>query len=265
MASRMDRYYSRNTVVKRRSDRNRELYRDIYATGDYSNIEAVATIDKGNEIDINKVKDLLKNREETYKRTETQIIKPKQVEVRDEQFDEPEKSYDIREILNNAKTNKNNENKYQSISNTSYDIFKDLREKRRKDIEKENATGKELRELIDTIANTSMLNSMNDEELSLDLLDDLKSTENTIVADKTSIRSVLEDAKKEEMKKQQPKPELDKSFYTSSLNFKDEDFEQLANLNTTLKKNNVLIKILLIVVGIAVAVLVIWGVFNILK
>lgn len=265
MASRMDRYYSRNTTVKRRSDRNRELYRDIYATGDYTNIEAVATIDKGNEIDINKVKDLLKNREEAYKRNETKIIKPRQVEIKEDRFDEPEKSYDIREILNNAKTNKNNENKYQSINSTNYDIFKDLREKRRRDIERETGAGKELRELIDTITNTSMLNSMNDEELSLDLLDDLKSTENTTVVDKNSIKAILEEAKKEEMKKNQPKPELDKSFYTSSLNFKDEDFEELANLNTNLKKNNVLMKILLIVVGIAVAVLVIWGVFNILK
>ena len=64
MASRMDRYYEEKQIPKKRSERNQTLYRDIYENVSYSNIEGVATIDKGSEIDINKVKQMLKNRED---------------------------------------------------------------------------------------------------------------------------------------------------------------------------------------------------------
>lgn len=264
MTSRMDRYYKKNTITRKRSDRNRDLYKTIYETSDYSNIEAVATIDKGNEIDINKVKDMLKNSTSYAKKDEIkQVVKPTYEDFK--KNSEPERTYDIRQILSDAKTNKSVDNKYQSLNNTDYDIFKELREKRRKEIAKEEGQESELRELIDTIANTSMLNSMNDQELSLDLLDDLKSSGKTAVVDKDSIKSILEEAKQAELKKEEKKPELDKSFYTSSLSFKDDDFEQLANLNNNIKKNNILIKILLVIVCIFALGLIVWGIVNLIK
>ena len=52
MASRMEKYYRQQLEVTRRSQRNQNLYREIYDLGEYSNIEAVATLDRTNEIDI---------------------------------------------------------------------------------------------------------------------------------------------------------------------------------------------------------------------
>lgn len=262
MASRMDRYYEEKTPVKKRSERNQELYRDIYEKGDYSNIEGVATIEKGSEIDINKVKQMLKNRENYLKNQETRpTIKP----IEKLKFeDEEEKNYDIREILSNAKVNRNVDDNYKSVNNTSYDIFKDLREKRKREMLKEGEPEESLRELIDTIANTSMLNSMTDNELSLDLLDDLKSTEHTISSDKDSIKKLLDEAKKNEEKKE-ANQEIDKSFYTSSLGFKEEDFEELTDIKNNLKTNNILIKILLTVLILAFLVGAVVFVFNLLK
>lgn len=261
MASRMDRYYEAQSTVKKRSDRNQELYRDMYETTDYSNIEGVATIDKGSEIDIDKVKEMLRNRENCMKQHEKGInIKP--VETPKIQIEE-EKNYDIREVLNTAKSNRDNVNQHKSINNTSYDIFKDLRDKRRKEMEKD-VDRDTLKELIDTISSTSMLNSMTDKELSLDLLDDLKSTENTSVADKNSIKKLLEEAKKNDEKKE-TKTEIDKSFYTSSLGFKEEDFEELTDIKNNLKTNNILIKILLAILTISFLVGAVILIFNLLK
>lgn len=261
MASRMERYYETPTATKKRSDRNKDLYRDMYETNDYSNIEGVATIDKGSEIDINKVKEMLKNREQYLKQQEKGItIKPIEKPKYEE---EEEKNYDIREILNNAKNNRTNIDQHKSMNNTSYDIFKDLRDKRRKEMEigtDENT----LKELINTISNTSMLNSMTDKELSLDLLDDLKSNENTVSSGSESIKKLLEEAKKSESKKEE-KTEIDKSFYTSSLGFKEEDFEELTDIKNHLKTNNILIKILVSILTISFLIGAVVLIFNILK
>lgn len=261
MASRMDRYYESKPTTRKRSERNQSLYRDMYETTDYSNIEGVATIDKGSEIDINKVKEMIRNRENYLKQHEKGIsIKP----VEKPKFEaEEEKNYDIREILNTAKSNRSNQDQHKSMNNTSYDIFKDLRDKRRKEMEKD-VEEDTLKELINTIANTSMLNSMTDKELSLDLLDDLKSTGNTGIADKDSIKRLLEEAKKSEEGKQE-KSEIDKTFFTSTLGFKEEDFEELNDIKNNLQANNVLMKILLTVVTIAFLAVAVILIFNLLK
>lgn len=261
MASRMDRYYETKPTVRKRSERNQDLYRDMYETTDYSNIEGVATIDKGSEIDINKVKEMLKNRENYIKQHEKGIaIKP----IETPKFEvEEEKNYDIREVLNAAKNNRNSIDEHKSMNNTSYDIFKDLRDKRRREMEKDT-DGDSLKELINTISSTSMLNSMTDKELSLDLLDDLKSTENTSVADKDSIKKLLAEVKRNDEVKNE-KQELDKSFYTSSLGFKEEDFEELNDIKNNLKTNNILIKILLTILTISFLVGAVILIFNLLK
>ena len=90
MASRMDRYHEEQPNLRKRSERNQNLYRDMYEANDYSNIEGVATIDKGSEIDINKVKEMLKNREQYLKQQERSVsIKP----VEKPKFEAEEEKY----------------------------------------------------------------------------------------------------------------------------------------------------------------------------
>lgn len=270
MASRMERYYKQNSSHSKRSERNQSLYRDIYDSASYSNIEGIATIEKSNEIDITKVKKMLKNREE-YKRQKevNRIIDRKEPEV----YVEPvktatldnDKNYDIRDILNKAKGNKKNEDKYHSIDNTNYDILRKIKEK--KDLFKEESNEDELRELIDTITSNTAINQLGDKELSLDLLDDLKSNnEDTVIENNSVIKNILEEAKQEEMrKKQDSTTELDKSFFTSSLNFGEDDFEKIASLNSNLMKNNVLLKALVLVVLIAITAGIIFLVYHFIK
>ena len=63
MASRMSKYFNNTDDVPKRSEKNQKLYDEIYNEEDYSNIEGIATIDKNNEIDLAKLKNTIKNRE----------------------------------------------------------------------------------------------------------------------------------------------------------------------------------------------------------
>ena len=62
MASRMDRY-KKNESNGSRASRNRNLYNTMYSFDQYSNIEGVASMDNENEVDINKVRQMLESRD----------------------------------------------------------------------------------------------------------------------------------------------------------------------------------------------------------
>lgn len=267
MASRMDRYYRNQKNTHRRSERNRSLYQEIYDNSSYSNIEGIATIEKTNEVDITKIKNMLKNREEYQKqRGFRQAIRKSETPKNTEQIAtlDEEKNYDIRDILNKAKVNKKIDNSYHSINNTNYNILKNIKTS---DFYEEEEESERLKDLINTITNTSLLNQMGDKDLSLDLLDDLKSDDDTIIESKDSVKALLEEAKmeaKKEVKNNAP-ADLDKSFFTSSLNFGEDDFEQISNLNKKLKKNTALIRILILLIIIAVTIGIIFLVYILIK
>ena len=85
MASRMEKYYN-NPPVSRRSQKNIDLYRTLYDNEEYTNIASVATIDKTNEVDITKIRQMIKDRENYKKQREiNQIIKPVSKEEKIEQ------------------------------------------------------------------------------------------------------------------------------------------------------------------------------------
>ena len=58
---------------------------------------------------------------------------------------------------------------------------------------------------------------------------------------------------------------MDKTFFTSSLNFGEDDFEQIASLNNNLMKNNVLLKVLVLVVLVAITAGIIFLVYHFIK
>lgn len=262
--SRMERYYKFDDSTKKRSSKNQELYKSIYELGEYSNIEGIATIDKSNEIDITKVKNMLKNREEYQKQRNFNSIKtvsePKPTSYEVFERDE-DRVYDIRDILEKAKINKPEKESYKALNNTNFEILKEIKEKNH-----QNSAENDLKDLIDTISETSQLNKLSDQELGLNMFDTLKSTNNTVVDSHTSIRNLLEDVKKSEQKQHEnTTTTLDKSFFTSSLNFNEDDFEQIAELNKSVKKNNFMIKILFFLIVIALATGIIIIVFQLIK
>jgi hypothetical protein len=256
----MDRYYNNNVSTKRTA-RNQSLYKNIYEDSEYSNIEGIATMDDNNEVDIVKIKNMLKNYNENNNRELKKVV-PKEFPKYETFEEDDNRVYDIRDILNKAKSTKETET-YHNLDQENIDLLRNP-----ENYKKMEKPANDLEGMIDTITNTSKLNKLSDNELGLDLFSDLQSKENTIIESKDSIRSILEEAKKKEIQEKEDNTtsnKLDQSFFTSSLSFKDEDFEGIAELKNSVNKNNKLIRILLVVVSIAITVAIIILLFNVLK
>ncbi|MBE6144809.1 MAG: hypothetical protein E7169_04470 [Firmicutes bacterium] len=255
MASRMEKYY-KTRDSKRRVIRNESLYQTIYEDETYSNIEGVVATPKANEVDIEKLKELIASHEQERNQTRKLVRKPVELEPEVDPLDEEEeKSYDIRDVLVKAKDSRENiQDEHRSLKNTEYNILKNIKINNKQDIEQEE----ELKELINTITNTSLLNKMSDNELSLNMFDDLKS--DTMVGDSSAIRSILQETKDEKLHKT---GEMDTSFFTSSLDFKESDFEQLQNLSNSIHKNNKIMRVVLILLFIVVVVALGFIIYNV--
>lgn len=268
MPSRMDRYYTDTENVNKRSSKNSDLYSKIYdEDSKYSNIEGVASIEKTNEIDITKIKEMLRNRED-YQREKDfrQIVKPSRESKHDYKFDveeekEEEKSYDIRDILEKARVeHKDTKKDYHSLNNTQYNILKAINVDNDIDAEKyfKSVDEEELEELINTITNTSMLNKMDGQELALSMFDDFKTRSHTL-SDSKSIQAIM-DEEYEKERTSDLADTLDKSFYTASMKFSKEDFgdDEVPKKSTL----TTVLKILLVLIIIAVVAVTCYYLFK---
>lgn len=250
MPSRMEKYYNGSQNKPSRATRNTELYRNLYDVKEYTNVEGIATIEKKDEIDLSKIQELLKAHEE-IKQDKKPIVKRQIVRIEEEPEVGEEKNYDIMDVLNKAKDEYTTDNKSRSLKNTQYNILKNINIKEAQDEES-------LKDLIHTITNTSVLNKLGDRDLSLDLLEELKSDGNTMIGAKGS----NEIFKNEIEKNKEDDENIDKSFYTSSLSFGEKDFEQLDDIKSSLKKNNVLITILVFFFLVLVITGILFVIYN---
>ena len=249
MASRMDRYKGSSTNTGR-SRKNQSLYDEIRNLDTYSNIEGVATIEHANEIDMNEVRKLLKNRENYKKQREAGILTEEKKEIIKEDIPKPvEKNYDINAILNKMKQKQEiNDSEHRKLSDDQYDFLKKLNAKNdniQKEIEKEE---KELNDVINTIK----LSKKALEDTDAGLFEDLKS--DTMVGDASSIKSIIDEEKEKKKELEDTSTmQLDKSFYTSSFGFTKSDFEELKDMNQKIKKSNKFIIVLLVVLILGIA------------
>lgn len=253
MASRMDRYNRTELISSGRSEKNQNLYDQIKNYDTYSNLEEIATIQNSNELDIAKIKEMLKNRESSKIKKDLEDIMSKsgQPSVKDDESNnEEEKKYDINDILSKVKKDTQNSVKpYRSLNEEHYKELKNIK-KTHKNYDEEEKD--ELKDLINTL---TAMNALNKEEVLDDdvgLLDELKS--DTMVGEAESIKKIIEEEKKSG--NVEPKEEIDKSFYTSSFGFTSKDFEDLKDMNSEIKSDNKFIIILLILLIILVAVII---------
>ena len=222
----MERYYKKETQGNSRTKRNTRLYNSIYSYGKYSNIEGIASIDNTNQIDITKVKKMLETREKyqaerKYRRltNEENVVQelPK-VRLR---YKEEDRTYDIMDVLTKAREKKEPDDKERVLSKTSYDVLKNLDLKRKNSVE-DYDNEDDLKDMIQTISNTSMLNKLDDADLAADMFSDLKGhNEDTQVGNLNNIKELIEENKNNEKKKEQT---MDNSFFTSNLKLKKKDF-----------------------------------------
>ena len=259
MRSRMDRYRELDNETERtsRSRRNQELYQNIGTNAKYTNFTDVTN---SNTTLIDRKRRDYSTREDYQKRKEYTSFenKPKVKKELDDfnhlYQDHENRVYDINRILEMAKENRKDKDSMEEkrkLKNTNYNILASLNpeelEKYRKEKQNRNKPDdNELRGLIDTITSKTLAGEIS-KETGVDLLSDLMATsaldkvpaESVIKQDESNDKDNIkgkdilnkEDmVKVEEAKKDYKEPssdimrDIDKSFYTKSMDLSDKDF-----------------------------------------
>lgn len=274
MPSRMERYYEAREGEPSRTKKNKELYEQIsnetefdnkeYMAKEYTNVEGFAKTPNEGSVDIQKIRDMINNREDknkpNIKELYEQIEKPVEEEVVEEN-----KNYDINDVLNKAKDERpvqDEENDFHSLKNVELNILKNLELNKKtldEPAEKENDETKEdISQLFKTITSTSMLNKMADKDVALDLLGDLKSNGTTMIGSSQSIKAVLEESNK----KEQEEAPMDKSFYTSTLKFNKLKKLYLDDDNEETGKDGLIFKVIITVLSLIALAIVVFIIFK---
>lgn len=240
MPSRMERYYN-PSEPKSRANKNKELYRTIYDEAEYSNVEGISVIEKNEKIDIDKIRELINGTKNVNK------VKPVKNEPSMPLVEEveEEKNYDIRDVLDKAKS----ERKATRLANTQYNILKNI------SLDKTSSntlSDEELKSMIEAISNNSKNGYTGD------LLDDLKSIHDSNLAQE--VEEKIEE--NDEMNTKLIESNIDKSFFTSSLEFSSDDFDDFKQMKESIKKNNILTKILLFVLLVIIIVGILFLIYH---
>lgn len=267
MSSRMDKYnrtsndteynydynYNRTSSYGSRSRKNEELYQEMnHDELTEINLASNAHVigENNRNIDVEKIKELLEKKYHEEPRKSRSLIK--QQEEIEEEVEEPKeetKEYNINAIIEKAKQDKEidyERERLKKVRDTQYDILKGLslnEEREEEEPSKVTSNKDDLVNLINTITEKELTSKMDP----LDILTDLKGSENTVVLD-----GIKEQVEKEEQKpKENDKKEIDKTFYTNSVSFSKSDFDDFNDLKEDMETNKTLIKVLLIIITIA--------------
>lgn len=266
MSSRMDKYnrtsndndynydynYNRTSSYGSRSRKNEELYQEMnHDELTEINLASNAHVigENNRNIDVEKIKELLEKKYHEEPRKSRSLIK--QQEEIEEEVEEPKeetKEYNINAIIEKAKQDKEidyERERLKKVRDTQYDILKglSLNEEKEEEPSKVTSNKDDLVNLINTITEKELTSKMDP----LDILTDLKGSENTVVLD-----GIKEQVEKEEQKpKENEKKEIDKTFYTNSVSFSKSDFDDFNDLKEDMETNKTLIKVLLIIITIA--------------
>lgn len=261
MASRMDRYNeSKNNIT--RSAKHQNMYNSI-SSSNYLNYEKLPVSSNVNEIDINTLKKIATNRDEYRKLKEledTMVIKRNKIIERKEEVKE-EKIRDINELIEKARGEREKLMGVQEkISNTHYNFlnsleanedYEKLEKEKQKELDKLEMTRQYKFQTKRLNENPTIEQIMSDTaKLSLEILEDFKPSDNTVVT-----KPVSEEEKRNyEIKEMDKKEEKDSDFYSNTYTFSKKDFFGDGELDES-KKSNIVWKVILVILTIVIIVL----------
>lgn len=239
MESRMEKYYKENPEYYKRSKRNEALYRDI--TRDMNDLDNLPIPDNSNEIDIDGLKQIISSRDE-YRKAKDMGRTVTRERVVEEPKEDKRRVYDINVLLETAKNevNKNNEVEGNKLINANFLT----------DLDDANLPSNDLVEVSEvTSENEKEKEVSNTDSLPLDILVDLKGTDNTVVTDpivKDEV-TMIEKIKDGE------------TFYSGSFNFTKKDFaDEEDDDNLFEEKSHTGVKVFFLIVGLLLLAAVIY-------
>lgn len=238
MESRMEKYYKENPEYYKRSKRNEALYRDI--TRDMNDLDNLPIPDNSNEIDIDGLKQIISSRDE-YRKAKDMGRTVTRERVVEEPKEDKRRVYDINVLLETAKNevNKNNEVEGKKLINANFLT----------DLDDANVPSNDLVEVSEvTSENEKEKEVSNTDSLPLDILVDLKGTDNTVVTDpivKDEV-TMIEKIKDGE------------TFYSGSFNFTKKDFADEEDDDLFEEKSHTGVKVFFLIVGLVLLIAVIY-------
>lgn len=239
MESRMEKYYKENPEYYKRSKRNEALYRDI--TRDMNDLDNLPIPDNSNEIDIDGLKQIISSRDE-YRKAKDMGRTVTRERVVEEPKEDKRRVYDINVLLETAKNevNKNNEVEGKKLINANFLT----------DLDDANVPSNDLVEVSEvTSENGKEKEVSNTDSLPLDILVDLKGTDNTVVTDpivKDEV-TMIEKIKDGE------------TFYSGSFNFTKKDFaDEEDDDNFFEEKSRTGLKVFFLIIGLVLLAAVIY-------
>lgn len=234
MKSRLNKYDNNEKLS--RVQKNQNLYDDMYENTNYSNM---VVIDDSNEIDISKIKEIIDSEKNNPKKTRSNSFNKEEYDSIVPKKAEEKKTYDINEVLKEAKERRNiieeakEKSKFQNYKFN--DNLEEELSKTRKVYENLIKEEKELLNLMNTMTNMSSVDIAND--MFQDLTNNNDLTEVLEEKPDVDIKQIDEDSTE---------------YSTDTFMFNTKDFEGLDSLKENIKKTNIFIKILIVIVIIAI-------------
>jgi len=268
----MQKYYdedSHNTLL--RQQKNEHLYDNMETLEDIDyKIDTNATIlqDNAKNIDVEHIKRILDNKYNQAPKRRSIMVEESNVPDVDINLDET-REYDINAILERARGEKEvdyEKERLKKLRDTQFDILSSLDVDEEKEEIKETTSKEEhneLMDLINTITARELIskehkeNKKEDEVDPLDILSDLKGSENTVIVGaaseaesvgETSPIMSLEEAEK--IKPMVMEEERKNQELTSTLQFTQSDFDDFNDLKKEVKSSRALIYAVIIVVSL---------------
>ena len=259
MKTRMEKYYDEeNNNIALRERKNKNLYENIndYEVEDYE-IKTNATVLDNNakNIDVEKIKKILDTKYNKQPKRRSIVVDDADYQEPDISLDET-REYDINAILEKARSEKEvdyEKERLKKIRDTQYDILNSLdidTEKKEEPTEEKN----ELMDLINTITAKELEVKNQKEDLDpLDILTDLKGSDNTVVVDgvheEESVNETSPIMSLEEADKIKPTIMENKTQdLTNTLQFTQSDFDDFNDLKKEVKSSRALIYIVIVIV-----------------
>ena len=259
MKTRMEKYYDEeNNNIALRERKNKNLYENIndYEVEDYE-IKTNATVLDNNakNIDVEKIKKILDTKYNKQPKRRSIVVDEEDYQEPDISLDET-REYDINAILEKARSEKEvdyERERLKKIRDTQYDILNSLdidTEKKEEPTEEKN----ELMDLINTITAKELEVKNQKEDLDpLDILTDLKGSDNTVVVDgvheEESVNETSPIMSLEEADKIKPTIMENKTQdLTNTLQFTQSDFDDFNDLKKEVKSSRALIYIVIVIV-----------------
>lgn len=265
MERRSDKYNSQEKAPERNSrvEKNRLLYDEMNSKIGYDDI---TNYEANTHIDLSSLNVKTPNREDYHKIKEYKNIlgeDPKEEKKEQVEVEYKPKTFDINQVLEEAKKNRKNVDeleKKRNLNDQEYSVLSSLNKKylHKKDFDEDDS--EELKELINTITSKTLRDEIKDEE-EKELLSELLATtidvklENELSEEE--IRALY--ASREKSEQSDDNDELDNSFYTKTLELSKEDLlsDDEDDDDEQIRENNgfkiVLVVLLLIVVLVIVS------------